>query len=123
MSRNIATFILLPFIMVLASSCSKEVSFARDIQPILKDNCLECHIKGEEGHEKSGLSMESYADLMKGTKFGPVIVAGDSLSSTLSRLIAHKADKAINMPHDKNRIPLDKIKLFDSWIDQGAKNN
>lgn len=123
MTRHVATFILLPFIMVLASGCSKEVSFARDIQPVLKDHCLECHIKGEEGHEKSGLSMESYADLMKGTKFGPVIVAGDSLSSTLSRLIGHKADKAINMPHDKNRIPLDKIKLFDSWIDQGAKNN
>jgi len=123
MSRHIATFILLPFIMVLASGCSKEVSFARDIQPILKDHCLECHIKGEEGYEKSGLSMESYADLMKGTKFGPVIVAGDSLSSTLSRLIAHKADKTINMPHDKNQIPLDKINLFDSWIDQGAKNN
>jgi len=123
MSRHIATFILLPFIMVLASGCSKEVSFARDIQPILKDHCLECHTKGEEGYEKSGLSMESYADLMKGTKFGPVIVAGDSLSSTLSRLIGHKADKTINMPHDMNRIPLDKINLFDSWIDQGAKNN
>ena len=123
MTRHVATFILLPFIMVLGSSCSKEVSFAQDVQPILKNHCAECHVKGEKGHEKSGLSMESYADLMKGTKFGPVIVAGDSLSSTLSRLIGHKADKSINMPHDKNRIPLDKIELIDSWIEQGAKNN
>lgn len=123
MSRQIATFIVLPFAMVLASSCSKEVSFAKDIQPVLNDHCAECHMKGKEGHKKSGLSMDTYADLMKGTKFGPVIVAGDSISSTLARLIEHKADKSINMPHDKKPIPADKIKLIVTWINEGAKNN
>ncbi|MFW2373631.1 MAG: c-type cytochrome domain-containing protein [Gammaproteobacteria bacterium] len=123
MFRHITTLTLVPFIMVLASSCSKEVSFAKDVHPILDTHCMECHVKGKKGHQESGLSMETYADLMKGTNFGPVIVKGDSLSSTLSRLIDHKADKAINMPHDKQKIPAKQIGLINTWIDQGAKNN
>lgn len=123
MLRHIATLTVLPLIMALASGCSKEVSFAKDVQPILNAHCTECHLVGEKGYQESGLSMESYADLMKGTKFGPVIVPGDSLSSTLSRLIGHKADQSLNMPHDKKMIENDKIALIDTWIDQGAKNN
>jgi len=123
MSRHIITLIVLPFIMMLTSSCSKEVSFAKDVQPILQNNCAECHVKGKKGQQESGLSLESYAELMKGTKFGPVIVKGSSVSSTLSRLIGHKADKSINMPHDKQRISIDEIELINTWIDQGAKNN
>ena len=123
MYRPITTFTVLPIIIVLTSGCSKEVSFANDIHPILNEHCIECHVKGKEGYKKSGLNMETYANLMKGTKFGPVIVKGDSISSTLSRLIAHKADKEINMPHNKNIIPADQIVLINTWIDQGAKNN
>lgn len=123
MYRRITTFSVLPVIIVLTSSCSKEVSYARDIHPILNEHCIECHVKDKEGYKKSGLSMESYANLMKGTKFGPVIVKGDSISSTLSRLISHKADKEINMPHNKKMLPADQIMLINSWIDQGAKNN
>jgi len=123
MSRHIATMTVLPLMMVLASGCSKEVSFAKDVHPILDRHCMECHVKGEKGHLESGLSMGSYAELMKGTNFGSVIVPGDSISSTLSRLISHKADKSINMPHDKQMIPAKQIKLISTWIDQGAKNN
>lgn len=123
MFRQIITLTVLPLIMALTSGCSKEVSFAKDIHPILEQHCMECHVKGKEGYQKSGLSMESYADLMKGTKFGPVIIKDDSVSSTLSRLIGHKADKAINMPHNKQMLPANKVDLINTWIDQGAKNN
>lgn len=114
-----------PFICILAlsSACERKVSFASDIKPILDANCLECHAKGKKGYMKSGLSMESYADLMKGTKFGPVIEPGNSVSSTLLRLVGHQADPSINMPHDKAKIADDNIKLIKRWIDQGAKDN
>lgn len=123
MYRHITTLTVLPLIMVLASSCSKEVSFAKDVHPVLEKHCMECHVKGKKGHQDSGLSMESYAELMKGTNFGPVIVKSDSISSTLSRLISHKADKSINMPHHKQMIPAKEIEIINTWIDQGAKNN
>ena len=102
----------------------REVSFAKDIRPIIDANCIQCHATGGQGYEASGLNMESYESLMKGTKFGPVIKAGDALSSTLMILIDGRADPSINMPHGDNE-PLsgEQIKLFEQWINQGAKNN
>lgn len=110
------------------SGCSKEpqreVSFSNDIRPIIDQNCIKCHAPGGQGYQASGLSMQTYDSLMKGTKFGPVIKPGDALSSTLAILIAGRADPSINMPHGDNK-PLSKeqIKLFEQWINQGAKNN
>ena len=123
MFRHIESISLSLLMILLASGCSKSVSFSADIQPILSKHSLECHKKGEQGHEKSGLSMDTYAELMSGTRYGPVIVPGNSISSTLFRLIDHKANKAINMPHDKSKIPDNEIALIKAWIDEGAKNN
>jgi uncharacterized membrane protein len=111
--------------MASLSACSEKqgVSFSQDVHPILKTECLECHAKGKEGHQKSGLSMETYAELMAGTTYGPVIEPGSAVSSTLVRLIDHKADKSINMPHQKSKIPPDEIKIIKQWIDEGASNN
>ena len=116
-----ATLILM--IMAWSSACTKKVSYVSDIKPILDDHCTECHVKGKKGYKQSGLSMESYASLMKGTKFGPVIEPGNSISSTLMRLVDHKADPSINMPHDKSKIEDAHVELIKLWIDQGAKNN
>ena len=68
--------------------------------------------------------MESYESLMKGTKFGPVIVPGNALSSSLVILIEGKADPAIKMPHGSlQMIPLKEREIIKKWIQQGAKNN
>ena len=102
----------------------KDVSFAKDIRPIIDANCIKCHATDGQGYEASGLNMQTYDSLMKGTKFGPVIKPGDALSSTLMILIDGRADPSINMPHGDNE-PLsgEQIKLFEQWINQGAKNN
>lgn len=123
MFRQIMTAVLLLFMLAWSAACTKKVSYMSEIKPILDDHCLECHAKGKKGYNESGLSMESYADLMKGTKFGPVIEPGSSISSTLMRLVDHKADPTINMPHDKSKIEDGHIELIKLWIDQGAKNN
>lgn len=111
--------------LVLAAGCAQErtVSYQNDVYPILKKNCLECHSANGEGYKKSGLSVESYETLMKGTKFGPVLVPGQSVSSTLARLLQGKADPSINMPHKRDALPEDQAKIIVKWIDQGAKNN
>ena len=123
MFRQILSTALILLFMVWSSGCTKKVSYVADIKPILDDHCLECHTMGKKGYEKSGLSMESYALLMKGTKFGPVIEPGNSVSSTLMRLVDHRADPSINMPHDKTKMEEGHVKLIKLWIDQGAKNN
>jgi hypothetical protein len=117
---------------IAVTGCSREVSFSKDVKPIIKDRCLECHDGKGEGSEESGLVLITYDDLMKGTKFGQVVVPGDSESSTLYRLISYKADPKIHMPpHTKDSLaskmgkPLtqEQIETIKTWIDQGAKNN
>ncbi|MCU7855659.1 MAG: hypothetical protein KZQ79_08215, partial [Candidatus Thiodiazotropha sp. (ex Lucinoma borealis)] len=60
---------------------------------------------------------------MKGTKFGPVVVAGDPLSSSFYRLVAGKVDPSIRMPHGKEALSTIEISMIENWISQGAENN
>ncbi len=119
-------------IAVVSAGCSQDVSYKNDVDPILQANCLSCHDGQGEGIEASGFSVKSYDDLMKGTKSGPVVVPGDSLSSSLYRLIDHQADPKIQMPphHDVTvasgkmaSLSGEQINTVKTWIDQGAKNN
>lgn len=130
--RSSVPILLLFAAATVATGCSKQVSFQQQIQPILKASCLECHDGTGEGSEKSGFNLTSYAYLMKGTKFGPVVVPGDSVSSTLYRIVAHKTDETIQMPpHHSDTVamkisePLTDPQIADikTWIDQGAQNN
>ena len=100
-----------------------EVSFAREVRPILDAQCGECHQPGSAGHQASGLLMDSYAGLMRGTKFGRIVIPGDSLTSILVMLIEGRADASIRMPHGKTPLSAEEIALIKTWVEQGAKDN
>lgn len=123
MSRSLAVLAGLMAVSMLGAACTREVSYNKDVYPILSENCLSCHKVGGTGLAKSGLNMETYEGLMKGTKLGPIVTPGSSVSSTLVLLIERQAHPSINMPKDKPPIPADQIKTIRMWIDQGAKNN
>jgi hypothetical protein len=122
---------------LLASSvsllgCERTVSFAADIQPIFEKHCIECHDVNGEGVAASGFSVHDYDGVMKGTNFGPVVIPGNSPSSTLYMVITGKTDPAIHMPphHAESRaegrgsyLTQDEIDNIAAWIDQGARNN
>ena len=110
----------------LLAGCSAgpaPVSFTSDIKPIIDKYCTECHLPGGTGAEASGFITQSYETLMKGTKFGPVVVAGDPLSSSFYRLVAGKVDPSIRMPHGKEALSDAEILNIEHWISQGAENN
>ncbi|MCE5180632.1 MAG: hypothetical protein LLG15_02420 [Betaproteobacteria bacterium] len=109
--------------ILLAACGQKEVSFKADVQPILKQYCLECHVDSGEGYRKSGLLMTSHENLMKGTRFGPVVKPGDTMTSALIMLVEGRADPSIKMPHGKDSLPKEKIEVLKKWVEQGAKNN
>jgi hypothetical protein len=118
-------FFIFPLIL---AGCGNEkppkISYVQDIQPILKQYCIECHHQSGSGFLASGLDMSSYQNLMKGTKFGPVIKAGDSVSSTLVILVEGRADPSLKMPHgDKNSLTTEQTQKLRLWIDQGALQN
>ncbi|MDP3586243.1 MAG: c-type cytochrome domain-containing protein [Thiobacillus sp.] len=105
------------------TGCSdKPLTYQADIKPIIEANCVACHVPGGAGYEKSGLRMDSHEALLKGTRFGPVIVPGSSVSSTLYRLVSGQADPSIRMPHGQASLPEADVATIAAWIDQGAKN-
>ena len=132
MQTRIIKLLIIAVIPVFGAGCDRQVSFSNDVKPILTSNCMKCHDGTGEGSKKSGFNVMTYETFMKGTKFGPVVVPGNSVSSTLFRLVAHKANPKIQMPphHDMSMAdqkfePLTKkqINTIKVWIDQGAKNN
>ncbi|MDH5749205.1 MAG: hypothetical protein OEY85_07830 [Rhodospirillales bacterium] len=104
------------------SAMAEEISFKDDIVPIIKGRCIDCHVPGGKGYEKSGLDLRNYEGLMKGTNFGPVVVPGDAFMSNLNVMIEGRA-KNIRMPHQLKRLTSCDIDLFRRWVNQGAKNN
>lgn len=111
--------------VLLLGACERELtmSYSEDVRPILEANCLECHTAGGAGAEKSGFNMDSYAELMEGTRFGPMIEPGESGASNLYLLVAGRADPSIQMPHGKEKLARADIETIRIWIDQGALNN
>jgi cytochrome c553 len=107
----------------LQAGCSdKALTYQANIKPILEANCVSCHVAGAKGYETSGLRLDNYEALMKGTKFGAVVVPGSSVSSTLYRLVSGQADPSIRMPHGAAALPDADVATIATWIDQGAKN-
>jgi len=108
------------------AACTGEpaISFSQDVKPILDQNCVQCHQAGGEGEVASGFNMTSYDDLMKGTRNGPMVIAGDVEGSNLLVLIEGRADPSIKMPHGQQKsIAKEDIQTIRLWIEQGAKNN
>jgi len=123
--RMLTTALPVALMMVLAGCAREEaVSFSQDVKPIIDQNCIACHKPGGDGFEASGFSMVTYEDLMKGTKFGPMIISGDSAGSNMLVLMEGRADPSISMPHGAMK-PVRKsdIETIRRWVDQGAKNN
>ena len=125
MSLKINLLIVIVASAAIGAGCSSEpdkpkVSYKEKIAPILETNCKQCHVPGQEGADKSGFLTDSYIAVMKGTKFGPVVVPGSAESSSLYRLIAGKADPSIQMPHGKRPLSQEEIITIKLWIDQGA---
>jgi hypothetical protein len=71
----------------------------------------------------------TYQSLMRGTKYGAVIIGGSSLDSNLLRLVKHEADPSIAMPRSHTPgmpsewISREQINRIETWINQGAKDN
>jgi hypothetical protein len=98
-------------------------SFSEDILPLLKWRCSSCHQAGGQGYEKSGLDLTTYEGVMKGTKFGRMVIAGDPDSSNLMMMLDWKVAPAIRMPHGKKQLSTCDRDAIRAWIREGAKDN
>ena len=99
------------------------ISFKEDVLPIFKGRCVECHTPGGNGFEASGLDLRDYAGVMKGTKFGPMVIAGDPGGSSLMALLDWRVAQQIRMPHGTKKLSTCDRDAIRRWIFEGALDN
>lgn len=109
--------------MSTACAAGPQLSFSEDILPIFRGRCAGCHQPSGEGYEKSGLDLTSYEGLMKGTKFGKMVIPKDPDSSNLMWLLDHRASPELRMPHGKKKLSTCDRNDIRAWIREGALNN
>ncbi len=89
-------------------------TFAKDVQPILQQNCVKCHGNSAAG----GLALTSYDALMKGGRDGQVIVPGDAADSELVKVIVSG-----RMPQGGKKLSQSQIDIISAWVTAGAQDN
>ncbi|HEV8059856.1 MAG TPA: DUF1549 domain-containing protein, partial [Gemmataceae bacterium] len=89
------------------------ISFERQIRPIFKAYCLDCHGAGEKIKGKLDLRLRRFA--AKGGASGPAFVPGDPNASLMLERM-----KSGEMPPTEKKVPAEKIALVERWIASGA---
>ncbi len=125
MAKEIFRWIVLSIFVLSGCATERVISFQNDIDPILHKKCQQCHAPPDgAGYVQTGLNMESYDTLMKGTVFGTVIIAGDSKRSVINKLVEGRAGEMMRMPHgDAKKLTAEEVEFFKLWVEQGALNN
>ena len=84
-----------------------KVDFARDVRPILADNCFQCH--GPDAKARK-------ADLRLDTKDGLVAAK----KHVLERISSNDADEVMPPPKSGKKLTADQIATVKAWVEQGG---
>ena len=112
------------FVLLITVACLSRVSTAaddagpltyeRDIRPIFRAHCFDCH--GATDELKGGLDLRLVRFLKKGGESGPAILAGKPDGSFLLQRLRDG-----EMPPGEGAVPDDEIATIERWIAAGAK--
>ncbi len=101
-------------LVALAAMAAPAPTFEKDIRPILKAHCFDCHGEGEQ--LKGGLDVRLRRFLVAGGDDGPAIVPGKPDQSELLKLV-----ESGKMPKRDKKPTAAEIALLRRWIATGAK--
>ena len=105
----------------LAASGEETVDFVRDIQPILADNCFECHGQDPSSRE-ADLRLDVRDVAVAEINSDPAIVPGAAEQSELIRRIeSDDPDLCMPPPDHRDKLTAKQRELLRQWIDQGAE--
>ena len=97
-----------------SAAAGGDLSFERDVRPILKAACFHCHGEGER--LRGGLDLRLRRFLLQGGEHGPVIVPGQPEQSRLLELI-----RKGEMPKGEHKLTAAQIATIGRWIAGGAR--
>jgi len=102
-----------------------EISYNRDIRPILSDKCFACH--GPDANKrKAGLRLDqqagAYAELMKNKGHFAIVPGNPEESELIKRIESNDPAEVMPLPESNlSRLTPEEIDLFKKWIKNGAK--
>src|SRR5215510_10020651 len=100
---------------VTPSNAQAPVSFSKDIQPLLEQNCVGCH---GQSMQSSRLDLSTREGALRGGTRWPAIVPGEAEHSYLYRLAAGMDKPA--MPLNGKKLTDEQLATIKNWINQGA---
>ena len=105
-------------VLMRAASAAAEVSFLRDIGPVLIERCLRCH---DETTAKGAYRLDTFEALLKPGDSGhrPIVPGNADASHLFSLLVTKDADD--RMPQKSEALSLGVMELFRQWIQDGAR--
>ena len=96
-------------------AANRTVSFEKDIEPILRENCTKCHARGKA---EGGFRMDVRDLILIGSDSGTVVQTGNSEESYLTHVISG-VDPSVKMPPQGEPLSAEQVGLIRAWIDQG----
>ena len=110
------------FAIVCMATCAHALDYKRDVMPIFKDKCFDCH--SEEGDKiKGGLRLDDEEHFFKRFSKNEVVVPGDWDASYLFvTVVRPQHEKGAMPPKNKGeRLTEKEIMTVAQWIHEGAK--
>jgi cytochrome c553 len=115
MTARLPSFVLLAAVASTARGVERGVSFEKDVRPILKAHCTQCH--GEEEKPKGGVDLRLRRFMDKELEDGAhVLVPGKPDKSEMILLVREG-----EMPRKGKPLTPEQIAVLEKWIAQGAK--
>ncbi|MCH2202252.1 MAG: DUF1549 domain-containing protein, partial [Fuerstiella sp.] len=99
----------------IAPDTAAEESFRKNVLPILKENCFECHSHAAK-QVRGGLVLDSRSGWAKGGESGPAVVPGQPNASLLIQAVRYENNE---MP-PSGKLPDKLIRQLERWVADGA---
>ncbi len=105
--------LVFPSLLLVADVTAESLTFERNVRPILKANCFDCHGEGET--LKGALDLRLRRFILRGGESGTGFVTGKRSTSLLFQKI-----ESGEMPKRDKKLTPHEIETIGAWIDQGA---
>tara|TARA_R110002049_G_scaffold4601_2_gene31723 strand:+ start:6876 stop:9971 length:3096 start_codon:yes stop_codon:yes gene_type:complete len=92
-----------------------DISFNRDIRPILSENCFHCH-----GPDEAAREADLRLDQEDAAKEYAVVPGDVDASELFARIIDEDPDTLMPPPDSERALTTEQIETIKQWIDQGA---
>ena len=111
--------VLIASLLVLSpiSAAGAEVDYVHQVKPILAARCYACH---SALRQKSGLRLDTAAELIAGGDSGPAVVRGKSADSHLISMLTGESGTRMPPENEGAALRAEQIAVFKQWIDEGA---